>query len=753
MIPKTVVLCTDVFDEFMDSNELYQTALSDVSDEEILAHFLRGRLPMRLIDDLEAFLHVVKRPIAIRSSSLLEDSHYQPFAGVYSTYMIPYVEDKYERLAMLSDAIKAVYASVFYRSSKDYMTATSNIIDQEKMAVILQEVVGEQHDTRYYPTISGVARSINYYPIGDERPEEGTVNLALGLGKYIVDGGRSLRVCPAHPSQVLQMSEMDIALKETQTHFLALELKPDTSQHTEFRVDDGFNLRRCSVREAESDGTLQWICSTYDPQDQCIYDGFYEGRNRKIISFSGVLQHGVFPLPELMQKVLHYGASEMKRPVEIEFAVNLHPDKRGEFYLLQIRPMVDNRMELNEDLSAIPDEECLLRSHSAIGHGIYNDIRDIVYVKTEGYSPSQNPTIAEEIERINRTFLGQNSQPNANGEKAETAPTYLLIGPGRWGSSDPWLGIPVKWPHISASQVIVEAGMDSYQVDPSQGTHFFQNLTSLGVCYLTINAFRGDGIYRQEVLNALPAVEETEHVRHVRLAHPLSIKVDGSKKEAVVQQTSPRKAVIFDLDGTLMDTLQDLFLSTNHALRSCGMPERSIDEVRRFVGNGIGMLIHRAVPDGTSAEDEARCLDHFRTHYVEHCQDHTTLYPGIREMLERLAAEGVPMAVVSNKLQTGVSELAQRWFGDLIHVAIGERDGVRRKPSPDMVQLAIREMGVRSEDCIYVGDSDVDLETARQAGLPCVSVLWGFRDRDFLLAHGATTFAEHPREILELIHN
>ncbi len=753
MIPKTVVLCTDVFDEFMDSNELYQTALSDVSDEEILAHFLRGRLPMRLIDDLEAFLHVVKRPIAIRSSSLLEDSHYQPFAGVYSTYMIPYVEDKYERLAMLSDAIKAVYASVFYRSSKDYMTATSNIIDQEKMAVILQEVVGEQHDTRYYPTISGVARSINYYPIGDERPEEGTVNLALGLGKYIVDGGRSLRVCPAHPSQVLQMSEMDIALKETQTHFLALELKPDTSQHTEFRVDDGFNLRRCSVREAESDGTLQWICSTYDPQDQCIYDGFYEGRNRKIISFSGVLQHGVFPLPELMQKVLHYGASEMKRPVEIEFAVNLHPDKRGEFYLLQIRPMVDNRMELNEDLSAIPDEECLLRSHSAIGHGIYNDIRDIVYVKTEGYSPSQNPAIAEEIERINRTFLGQNSQPNANGEKAETAPTYLLIGPGRWGSSDPWLGIPVKWPHISASQVIVEAGMDSYQVDPSQGTHFFQNLTSLGVCYLTINAFRGDGIYRQEVLNALPAVEETEHVRHVRLAHPLSIKVDGSKKEAVVQQTSPRKAVIFDLDGTLMDTLQDLFLSTNHALRSCGMPERSIDEVRRFVGNGIGMLIHRAVPDGTSAEDEARCLDHFRTHYVEHCQDHTTLYPGIREMLERLAAEGVPMAVVSNKLQTGVSELAQRWFGDLIHVAIGERDGVRRKPSPDMVQLAIREMGVRSEDCIYVGDSDVDLETARQAGLPCVSVLWGFRDRDFLLAHGATTFAEHPREILELIHN
>ncbi len=544
MIPKTVVLCTDVFDEFMDSNELYQTALSDLPDEEILQHFLRARLPIYLLDDLEAFLHVVDKPIAIRSSSLLEDSHYQPFAGVYSTYMIPYVPDKYERLAMLSSAIKAVYASVFYRSSKDYMTATSNVIDQEKMAVILQEVVGEQHGPRYYPTISGVARSINYYPIGDEKPEEGTVNLALGLGKYIVDGGQSLRVCPAHPHQILQMSEMEIALRETQTHFLALELAEemphttgDERSNLAFKVDDGFNLRRWSVRDAEQDGTLQWICSTYDPTDQCIYDGFYEGRNRKIVSFSGVLQHGVFPMPELMQKVLRYGQNEMKRPVEIEFAVNLHADRTGEFYLLQIRPMVDNRMELDEDLTKIPDEQCLLRSHSAIGHGVYTDIRDVVYVKTEGYSPNLNPQIAEEIERINRTFLSADSIPNVNGEKTGSNTAYLLIGPGRWGSSDPWLGIPVKWPHISAAQVIVEAGLKSFQVDPSQGTHFFQNLTSLGVCYLTVDAFRGDGIYRQEVLDALPAVQETEHVRHVRMPQPLSIKVDGSKREAVVMQT------------------------------------------------------------------------------------------------------------------------------------------------------------------------------------------------------------------------
>ena len=534
-IPKTVVLCTDIFDEFMDTNELYQIALSDLPDETILQHFLRARLPMRLLGDLEAFLSVVSTPIAIRSSSLLEDSHYQPFAGVYSTYMIPYSIDKYERLSMLAGAIKAVYASVFYQGSKDYMTATSNVIDQEKMAVILQEVVGEQHGDRFYPVISGVARSINYYPIGDENAEEGTVSLAMGLGKYIVDGGVSLRVCPYHPHQVLQMSEMELALRDTQTHFLALRTKEEEGDK-EFKVDDGFNLVKVPVRDAEQDGTLQWISSTFDPYDQCIYDGYYEGKNRKIVSFAGVLKHEVFPLPELMQKVLKYGQDEMKRPVEIEFAVNLHADKTGEFYMLQIRPMVDNRMELNEDLKEIPDEKCLLRSHNAIGHGIFTEIRDIVYVKTEGYTPSMNYEIADEIERINRSFLSTNKQPDINGENGLQGQNYLLVGPGRWGSSDPWLGIPVKWPHISASQIIVEAGLDNYQVDPSQGTHFFQNLTSLGVCYLTIDAFRGDGVYRQDVLNKMPAVQETKHVRHVRFSEPLTIKVDGQKKEAVILQ-------------------------------------------------------------------------------------------------------------------------------------------------------------------------------------------------------------------------
>ncbi|MBR1682820.1 MAG: phosphoenolpyruvate synthase [Bacteroidaceae bacterium] len=518
MIPKTVVLCTDIFDEFMDTNELYQVALSDIPDEDILTYFLHARLPARLIGDLMAFLDVVDTPIAIRSSSLLEDSHYQPFAGIYATYMIPHVDDKYERLHMLSDAIKAVYASVYYRDSKAYMTATSNVIDQEKMAVILQEVVGERHGDRFYPTLSGVARSVNYYPIGDEQANEGTVNLALGLGKYIVDGGQCLRVCPAHPHQVLQTSEMEIALKETQTRFYALDL---ANPPEAFQKDDGFNLLKLRVNAAEPDGTLQYIASTYDPYDQVIRDGIYEG-GRKVITFCGVLQQDVFPLPELLRKVMRYGQDEMRRPVEIELAANIHADRTGELYLLQIRPMVDNKMNLDEDLSVIPDSACVLRSHNAIGHGILTDIQDIVYVKTDHWSASMNPAIAEEIDRINRRYL-------------DAGTGYVLVGPGRWGSSDPWLGIPVKWPAISAAKVIVEAGLDNYRVDPSQGTHFFQNLTSFGVGYFTINDYLGDGVYRQDLLSELPAQEETEHIRVVHFERPLVIKIDGMKKEGVVQ--------------------------------------------------------------------------------------------------------------------------------------------------------------------------------------------------------------------------
>ena len=517
-IPKTVVLCTDFFDEFMEKNNLYPIALSDAPDEEILQHFLKAQLPDSLIADFFTFFDAVKSPIAVRSSSLLEDAHYQPFAGIYSTYMIPYLDDKYEMLRMLACAIKGVYASVYYRDSKAYMLATQNVIDQEKMAVILQEVVGKQYGDLYYPNFSGVLRSLNYYPIGDEKAEEGIASLALGLGKYIVDGGQTLRVSPYHPTQVLQTSEMETALRDTQTRFYALDM---SHVGDDFKVDDGFNIKKLRVKQADADGSLNYIASTYDPVDQLIRDGLYEG-GRKIISFCGVLQQGIFPLPELLQMAQKYGSEEMRRPVEIELAGNLNDDKTGELYLLQIRPIVDSKQVLDEDLQKIPDSECLLRSHNSLGHGISEDVTDVVYVKTpDDFTAANNPTIATDIERINQRFLDAGS-------------SYVLVGPGRWGSSDYWLGIPVKWPHISAARIIVEVGLKNYNVDPSQGTHFFQNLTSFGVGYFTINTYTGDGLFQKEVLDAMPAVEETEYVRHVRFERPLKIMMDGKKQTGVV---------------------------------------------------------------------------------------------------------------------------------------------------------------------------------------------------------------------------
>ena len=514
MIPKTVVLCTDLFEEFMDHNNLYQLALSDADDAVILDAFRRATLPASLEGDILTFIEATSSPIAVRSSSLLEDSHYQPFAGIYNTYMVPLLDNRHRMLSMLCDAIKGVYASVFFKDSKAYMQATRNVIDQEKMAVILQEVVGRQYGDRYYPSMSGVGRSLNYYPIGDERAEEGIVSLALGLGKYIVDGGQTLRICPHHPGKVLQMSDTEMALRETQTRFYALDLK---NMGENFSVDDAFNLLKLSVREADKDGALQYLASTYNPTDQVIYPGVYP-EGRKIISFVGVLEHDVVPLPHLLREVLRLGQEAMRRPVEIEFAVEIDATTRScVFYLLQIRPMVDVKSDVHINLSEIRPETILLQSNNALGHGQMDDITDVVYVKTDGYNAGNNPLIAEEISRINAKFLDR-------GEH------YVLVGPGRWGSSDSWLGIPVKWPNISAARIIVEAGLTNYRVDPSQGTHFFQNLTSFGVGYFTINDFNGDGVYNRAVLDALPAVEETAHVRHVRFPHALSIKVDGKKK-------------------------------------------------------------------------------------------------------------------------------------------------------------------------------------------------------------------------------
>lgn len=523
-IPRTVVLGTDVFDEFMENNNLYKIALSDLSDEQILEKFVASRLPFRIHEDMYTFLNVVKNPIAVRSSSLLEDSHYQPFAGIYSTYMIPnYHGDERLMIDILSNAIKSVYASAFYKNSKAYMTATANVIDEEKMGIVLQEVCGKRYGNRFYPVISGVARSINFYPIEPEKPTQGIANVALGLGKYIVDGGMTLRFSPKYPKKILQLSNTEMALKETQKFFYALNLEHDTFKAN---IDDSINLLKLRVKEAEKDGSLKYLASTYDFQNNILRDGpHYEGK--KLITFSNILKHDTFPLAEILEDVLETGQREMAKPVEIEFAVELNRPKNESklFNLLQIRPIVDNNQTIMKDLSKIPFEDTIIYSHSALGNGIVKDISDFVYIKPESFDAAKNPEIAHKLGQLNNKFIDQ--QQN-----------YVLVGPGRWGSSDPWLGIPVKWPQISAARVIVESGLSNYRVDPSQGTHFFQNLTSFRVAYLTVNPYIKDGFYDVKYLNSFNAIYEDEFIRHIRFDSPILIEVDGKNNIGVVYKAS-----------------------------------------------------------------------------------------------------------------------------------------------------------------------------------------------------------------------
>ena len=520
-IPRTVVLCTDIFDEFMASNNLYPIALSDADDATIHEHFLRAKLPDNIKEDLLALFDVVDKPFAIRSSSLLEDSHYQPFAGIYSTYMIPNIPDRELMLKAMTDAIKSVYASVFYADSKAYMTATSNVIDQEKMAVIIQEVVGQQYDNLYFPSFSGVGRSLNYYPIGREKAEDGVAEVAVGLGKYIVDGGLSLRFSPRHPDCALQTSELTLALRDTQTRMYALE----TSSPEKFRVDDGFNLVKRSVQDIAPTGALRYMVSTYDYRDNVLRDNEF-GDGRRVVTFNNILKHDVFPLAKAVDFMLTTGQSEMCRPIEIEFAGNIEhgSDSKGKIYWLQIRPIVDRKDVVDEHLLSLGDSELILRSNTALGHGSVDNVSTIVYVRPENFSAMNNPATAREIEKINRDFT-QRGIP------------YILIGPGRWGSSDSALGIPVKWPQIANARLIVESALKNYRIEPSQGTHFFQNLTSFGVGYFTIDPGASNGYCSFEYLNSLPACYESESVRIVTADTPFAIGIDGKKGEGVVAKT------------------------------------------------------------------------------------------------------------------------------------------------------------------------------------------------------------------------
>ena len=524
-IPRTVVLCTDIFDEFMETNDLYPIALSNASDEDILKAFLNSRLPEAVRDDLRALFEVIDKPLAVRSSSLLEDSHYQPFAGVYSTYMIPRLEDKPDRmLRMLTDAIKGVYASVFFSDSKAYMNATRNVIDQEKMAVIIQEVAGETHDGYYYPSFAGVGRSLNYYPVGNEVPEEGVAEVAVGLGKYIVDGSRALRFSPAHPESVLQTSTLDLALRDTQTQFYALPANDPGELN--FSVKDDFNIQRLNVADAVPSGAMKYMVSTYDGIDHIMRDTD-QGRGRKVVTFANILKHNVFPLAKCVRFMLEEGQYEMGRPVEIEFAGCIDPkatassEEKGTLYWLQIRPIVDKKEMLDDSIMEHPDSELLLRSDSALGHGLMDNVRHVVYVRPQSFDAMHNPELAREIEDLNKQFIAREQG-------------YILIGPGRWGSSDSALGIPVKWPQIAGARLIVETALPGYSIEPSQGTHFFQNLTSFGVGYFTISPAQPTDLFDIDYLEQREAEYESERLRVVAFENPLPIAINGRKSLGIV---------------------------------------------------------------------------------------------------------------------------------------------------------------------------------------------------------------------------
>jgi hypothetical protein len=435
--------------------------------------------------------------------------------------MIPRLADNHVMVKAIADAIKEVYASVYYKASKAYMTATANVIDEEKMGIILQEVCGNRHGDIFYPTLSGVARSINYYPIGSEKADDGIVNVAFGLGKLIVEGGMSLRFCPKMPKKILQLSSPEDALRDTQKDFRALDLNFSSFVPS---TDDGVNILRIDIKDANNDGAMKYLASTYDRTNNVLRDGIIQN-GKRIITFAGILQHKTFPLADILSTLLEVGQKEMNNPIEIEFAANLETPAGTPkvFNFLQIRPIVYSDETYNINLDNIRKEQTIIFSESALGHGLFKGIMDLVYVKPESFNAAQNKNVAMVIEKINSLFVKQSLG-------------YVLIGPGRWGSTDPWLGIPVKWQQISAARIIVESGLKNYRIDPSQGTHFFQNLTSFRVGYFTINPFINEGYYDVDFLNRMKIVYEDEFIRHIRFDKPLEIMIDGKRHKGAIMK-------------------------------------------------------------------------------------------------------------------------------------------------------------------------------------------------------------------------
>ncbi len=521
LVPRTMVITTDYFDRFIHDNGLHYVINADLTDEELLSEFVAAMLPLDLRDALRHFIRVCHRPIAVRSSSKLEDSYYQPFAGVYSTYMIPQTENEDQLLRMLSKAIKSVYASVYFAASRGYIISTGNVPSEEKMAIVLQEVCGEQEGDYYFPVISGVARSINFYPVGKEKPEDGIVKIAYGLGKTVVDGEQVLRFSPKYPKHVMQTSTIDLALRETQQSMLALSLSPEKFKTS---IDDAINLERIPIHACDQFESLKMIASTYDRENMRIVDSCYPNGPR-IVTFAPQLKFNTFPLADIIQHLLDIARDEIKTPIEIEFAVNLEHEPQI-FHVLQIRPISADSLTAKVDWDRVDETGAFMRSNNALGVGEIEGVSDIIYLRQETFDILRTREMATTLREWNNRLRQEGRQ-------------YLLIGFGRWGSQIDSLGVPVQWGDISEAKAIAECSLPNFRIEPSQGSHFFQNMTSFNVGYINVDPWARPNAdeYDQSILDALPAIEETELMRHVRLNKSLEMVIDGFANKAVIKLT------------------------------------------------------------------------------------------------------------------------------------------------------------------------------------------------------------------------
>jgi CheY-like chemotaxis protein len=516
VVPPSVILATDIFDQFIAENGLLEFAMADRPDEQIVQRFVAASLPESVIEDLRVFLEQVRYPLAVRSSSLLEDSQYQPFAGVYETFMVSNQHPDLDiRLGQIMEAIKRVYASVFNRHAKAYVQATSFRLEEEKMAVVLQRVVGTIHGQKFYPEFSGVVRSRNFYPAPPMKPEDGIAAVALGLGRTVVEGGKCVRFCPRYPRHMLQFSSVEEILSNTQSNFWALELN---SAHSSNKLREV----QFPLAESERDGTLHCAGSTFSADNHAVYDG--TGRpGTRVVTFAPILKHGLFPLAPILQELNGIGEKALGRPVEIEFAVRLagHAEDSAEFGVLQMRPLVLSREMEDVALDEVPVEQTVCQSNRVLGNGRARGLRDAIVVDFHRFDRGRSQEVAQAVAYFNHRMVERRSP-------------YLLIGVGRWGSNDPWLGIPVTWDQIAGARTIVEAGFRDFRVMPSQGSHFFQNLTSFQIGYFTVNPDAGEGFIDWEWLAGQPAEEERDCVRHLHFADPFEVVMNGKAGQGVI---------------------------------------------------------------------------------------------------------------------------------------------------------------------------------------------------------------------------